>query len=99
MFEHQLEIGVLEVALEEAQEDVDCEPGIRYVVMQCCGCWCVLIYRYVFVFVLEGNWHSGCTFLGRDKYFEECACVCGVYMCVYMYNCRTVVVLFDGFSM
>lgn len=43
MFEYQLEIGVLEVALEEAQEDVDCEPGIRYVVRQCCGCLCVYL--------------------------------------------------------
>lgn len=39
MFEYQLEIGVLEVALE----DVDSEPGIRCVVMQCCGCWCVYL--------------------------------------------------------
>lgn len=43
VFEYQLEIGVLAVALEEAQEDVDSQPGIMYVVMQCCGCWCVYL--------------------------------------------------------
>lgn len=43
MLEYQLEIGVLEVVLEEGQEDVDCELGIMYVVMQCCGCCCVYL--------------------------------------------------------
>lgn len=42
MFEYQLEVGVLEVALED-EEDGDCEPGIRYVLRQCCRCWCVYL--------------------------------------------------------
>lgn len=43
MLGHWPEVGVLGVALEEGQEDEDCEPGITYVVMQCCGCWWVYL--------------------------------------------------------
>lgn len=79
MFECQLEIWLfhaLEVALQKANEDVDCEPGIRYVFTQWCVCWCMFIYRYVLVLIWAklALWLH--VVLCRGKYFEVRACVC-----------------------